>query len=223
MLKHYYFIYEQKKLMVKHQLNTTFNLSIDFFNPQLQWRLKTLTKQQIFAKSLGLHKQVKYPYVIDATAGLGNDSLSMLQLGCRVKMIESSPFIFALLKDALFRAKEHPLANQLNFKQLSLRHDDSTVFLKKIGTHQRPDIIYLDPMFPQRTKSAKIKQDMRALQDLAQTTNNPDLLKAALVSATRRVVVKRAKQAPHLTQDKPTSIYHGKSIRYDVYHCHQPA
>lgn len=219
MLNDYTLLYKAKKLTAVHQSNNNLNLCIDFFNPQLQWRLKTLNKKQIFAKSLGLHKTIKKPYVIDATAGLGHDALSMLKLGCRVTMIEASPLVFALLEDALLRAKQNPLNHTLAINQLSLVNDDSTSFLKQLKENEKPDIIYLDPMFPHRTKSAKIKHAMWALQHITQN-HDPNLLcSTALKTAKHRVVVKRAKQAPHLTSHQPTIIYYGKSIRYDVYVC----
>ena len=43
------------------------------------------------------------------------------------------------------------------------------------------------------------------------------LLEAALQVAKKRVVVKRAKLAPTLTEKKPDVIFMGKSSRFDVY------
>lgn len=217
MLKEYFLTRENQVLTCKSNLDPNFKLSINFLNPRLQWRLNTINKKQAFAKSLGLHKQFKNPYVIDATAGLGRDALSMIKLGCVVKMLEHSALVSKLLDNALYLAQQNTKNYFINFKNLSLTHIDSCSYLRSLKDTEKPDIIYLDPMFPERTKSAKVKKDMVMLQKIASSGCSHTLFTLAQEKAKHRIIVKRPSNAPHLIGQKPDIIYKGKSIRYDVY------
>ncbi len=85
-------------------------------------------------------------------------------------------------------------------------------------------MIYLDPMFPEKKKSAKSGKESILLKCLAaQTTEDEEgrLLDVALQVA-KRVVVKRPRLAPTLKSSskkflRPTMQYEGKAVRYDVY------
>ena len=80
------------------------------------------------------------------------------------------------------------------------------------------DIIYLDPMFSDVDKRAKVKKDMQMLHALIGENNDADrLLELALSKAKKRVVVKRHKLSPFLNNQKPSHQIIGKSTRYDVY------
>jgi len=80
------------------------------------------------------------------------------------------------------------------------------------------DVVYLDPMFPQRNKSARAKKDMYLLQYLlGKLQDDPAMLELAIKIARRRVVVKRAKRSPTLGERKPDIEFKGSSSRYDVY------
>ena len=75
-------------------------------------------------------------------------------------------------------------------------------------------------MYPERTKSALVKKELRILRDLVGADLDSDaLLPAALSYATQRVVVKRPVSAPPLNHRTPSQVYRGKSGRFDVYHC----
>src|SRR5690606_5506882 len=83
---------------------------------------------------------------------------------------------------------------------------------------EAPQVIYLDPMFPHRDKSALVKKEMRLLRPLVgDDLDAPELLEAALALASVRVVVKRARKAPAIAGAKPGYSLDGKSSRYDIY------
>ncbi len=149
-------------------------------------------------------------WVVDATAGLANDSALLLAAGHRVSMIERSPIIAALLSDALLRAG-------LPVGRASVCNADAGVeLLRPHGA--RPDVIYLDPMFPVKNKSALTHKGLQALRELPAPPNDEGaLLAAALEAARARVVVKRARKAPALPGRPPSFSYSGKLIRYDCY------
>ena len=74
-------------------------------------------------------------------------------------MFESDPVIAALLQDALDRAATDPRLEGL-VARMTLVRADSIAALPMISP--APDVVYLDPMFPERTKSAAVKKSFAA-------------------------------------------------------------
>lgn len=190
---------------------------VDFLEGALAHRKKYGGgKSQLIAKAVGVKSKIKLS-VLDVTAGLGRDAFVLATLGCDVVMCERSPIIHALLEDGLKRAKKEVWFQELF---LTLISADAIEYLQSISESQTPDIIYIDPMFPEKTKSALVKKEMRVLREVVgDDVDSEKLLNAALFIAKKRVVVKRAKLAPTLTDKKPDVIYRGKSSRFDVYLC----
>jgi 16S rRNA (guanine1516-N2)-methyltransferase len=167
---------------------------VDFADATLQYRLKTSGKRQGLGKAVGLDKAGagQIVSVVDATAGLGRDAFVLAHLGCRVVMLEQSPVIHALLADGLERGRQQPaLLDALS--RMQLHHVESRQWLAAMAERgEHCDVVYLDPMFPPRDKSAKVKKDIALLHDLL--GSEPDL--ASLVEVARkvaryRVVLKR--------------------------------
>lgn len=174
-------------------------------------------KNQALGKAIGLNKKPD-PYVLDATAGLGKDAFVMASLGCTVKMVERSPIVGALLQDGLTRgAKDADIASLI--RNMSLKVADSVEYMQSNSLlHDPPDVVYLDPMYPERKKSAKVKKEMQALQQLLGHGDDLQLLlDAALACATKRVVVKRPKGAEPLSARMPTHTINSKKTRFDIY------
>ncbi len=170
-------------------------------------------KSQLIAKAIGL-KSKPYPTILDATAGLGRDAFVLAALGCTITLLERSPIIATLLKDGIERAQaaEDPAALKMQFI-----HDDAIEYLAKSGV-LKPDVIYLDPMFPDEEKSALVKKEMRILRaTVGDDQDSAQLLKLALEAAGKRVVVKRARYAPVIEGQAPDYQLKGKSTRFDVY------
>lgn len=175
------------------------------------------------------------PIAIDATAGLGQDSFLLAAAGFSVYMFEQDPIIAALLEDALNRAQSDPaLANIV--ERMHLFTEDSISALQRLSislsqdkqTPQtsdsqpylsvKPDVIYLDPMFPERTKSAAVKKKFQLLHHLEHPCENEEeFLSAAMNIRPRKIVVKRMAKGPFLAGKKPSYSIKGKSIRYDCY------
>ncbi|MDY2776996.1 MAG: class I SAM-dependent methyltransferase [Collinsella sp.] len=153
------------------------------------------------------------PTAIDATAGLGDDSLLLAAAGFRVTMFESDPVIAALLRDALARAaRDERLAGFVG--RMELIECDSIAALPALP--DSPDVVYLDPMFPERSKSAAVKKKFQLLHHLERPcANQEELLRAALEVRPRKVVVKRPAKGPYLAGVKPSHSIVGKAVRYD--------
>lgn len=172
---------------------------------------------QPLARALGL-KAGATPDVIDTTAGLGRDAFVLATLGCRVRMLERSALIACLLHDGLQRATQDAALSPWLAQRLSLIPGDALAYLNALEQAARPEMIYLDPMYPKRMKSALVKKEMRVFQTLlGHDQDGAALLSAALRAATKRVVVKRPKGAQNLEGPKPTTVIQGKNTRYDVY------
>ena len=161
------------------------------------------------------------------TAGLGRDAFVLASLGCHMTLLERSPIIHALLYDALLRlnitenTQLQTIASRIQLK----KHTDALHYLKSLDNRintsnqtARPDVIYLDPMFPERSKSAQVKKEMRFFHDIAGNDADSDqLLDLARHCAKKRIVVKRPRLAQTLNETTPNFVIQGKSTRYDVY------
>ncbi|MXP60855.1 16S rRNA (guanine(1516)-N(2))-methyltransferase RsmJ [Pantoea sp. Taur] len=167
------------------------------------------------AKAVGI-KGGYLPDVIDATAGLGRDAFVLAALGCRVRMLERHPVVAALLDDGLRRGYEDAEIGGWLRERLTLLHVVSQQALSDITP--APDVVYLDPMYPHRQKSAMVKKEMRVFQSLVGPDEDADaLLEPARRLAKKRIVVKRPDYAPPLAGIATQSAVVTKSHRFDIY------
>lgn len=170
---------------------------------------------QMIAKAVGVQSGVR-PRVLDATAGLGRDAFVLATLGCELHLIERQPVIAALLEDGLARAAQSPEVAAI-VARMRLRVGNAIELMGQ-WLDEAPQVIYLDPMFPHRDKSALVKKEMRLFRPLVgDDLDAPALLDAALALASHRVVVKRPRKAPAIEGPKPGYSLEGKSSRYDIY------
>ena len=170
---------------------------------------------QMIAKAVGIAPGIR-PTIIDATAGLGRDAFVLAELGCAMTLIERQPLIAALLEDGLQRASADPEVGPI-VARMRL-HSGNAIELLGAWESEAPQVIYLDPMFPHRDKSALVKKEMRLFRPLTGDDDDaPALLEAALALASHRVVVKRARKAPAILGPAPGYVLEGKSSRFDIY------
>jgi 16S rRNA (guanine1516-N2)-methyltransferase len=193
---------------------------VDFLDAGLRYRLQTSGKRQGLGKALGLagHPQ---PRVLDATAGLGRDALLMAALGCNVELLECARPVYLLLEDGMARAgaSDDVFITPL-LQRMQLHEGEARQWCREIvaGEREQPDIIYLDPMFPPRSKSARVKKDIALLHEfLGSETDLDGLLEAALAAVGRRVVLKRPPGRPASTRQQPAFTIEGKTACFDVY------
>lgn len=170
---------------------------------------------EAIAKAVGV-KGDYLPTVVDATAGLGRDAFVLAAVGCHVTMFERHPVVAALLDDGLQRAYQDPNIGSWLQQHLHLIYHSSITGLDSYP--DKPDVVYLDPMFPHRQKSALVKKEMRIFQQLVGSDSDADsLLAPARRLAKKRVVVKRPDTAPFLANEKPTAKIKTKNHRFDIY------
>lgn len=164
-------------------------------------------KTDLFARALGHKKTLRGLTALDLTAGLGRDSFHLVTLGYDVTSIERHSEICKALKHAMLALEAS--------KRFQVVNAEAREFLR---TCEMFDIIYFDPMFPEKKKSASPGKESQLLQALAvgdSVADEQEILDLALAKARKRVVVKRPKQAPAIRE--PALVQSGKSIRYDVY------
>lgn len=191
---------------------------VDFLNPKLTYRFsKGGGLKQMLARAVGIKGSYKLN-VLDATAGLGIDAFVLAKLGCAVMCLERSPIVAALLQDGLDRFFE---AQQSTPLALTLVQQDAHSYLEHLEHTNAYDVIYLDPMFPEKTKNALSKKEMQIFRALVGSDEDaPQLLALSLKHAKNRVVVKRPRLAPTLGDSVPDLVFEGKSSRFDVYLTH---
>lgn len=152
---------------------------------------------------------------VDATAGLGEDAFLLAAAGFHVRLFERDSVIAALLADALRRGSEHPALAPI-VGRMTLSREDSVSALPRLTP--APCVVVLDPMFPERQKSALVKKKLQLIQCLERPCQDEGaLLEAAMACKPLRVVVKRPLKGPWLAGVKPHYSIRGKSIRYDCF------
>jgi len=203
-------------------LKRTKPICVDFLSERQFYKQRfQQMRNHPFGKALGLKRnQVKT--VVDATLGLGEDAFIMAALGCQVLGVERSQVIFELVADGLRRAQHDDEISLWIENRISIRLADSRRFLLDLDELNRPEVIYLDPMFTGvEKKSALPKKEMQILRHLlGPDIDAKDLLNASLQRAQERVIVKRAVDAEPIAGNVSHS-FAGKTTRYDVYLVHR--
>ena len=191
-------------------------LQFEPFSPiYADFTIQTWQSRRDAGKQQGLVRAVKPSTgmkIIDATAGWGRDAAVLASFGAEVLMLERNPVMAALLADGLSRQDERSKA----VLKISLVQANAIDYLAGLSPENCPDVIYLDPMHPQRQKEALVKRQLQVLQQLIGPDEDAlSLLTVAKQKASQKVVVKWPQQLPPL--EKPTRSVSGKTVRFDIY------
>jgi 16S rRNA (guanine1516-N2)-methyltransferase len=187
---------------------------VDFSSADMLYRRKSGHNEPL-GRAIGV-KGEKRPKVFDATAGLGRDAFVLADLGCSVALSEQSVPLCYLLE----QARELALMSA-NYKVVETVSRMRVLF----GDSRQQavegfDVIYIDPMFPERAKTAAVKKALASVQALhagSSAAHDPeDLLVWAMAQPVERVVIKRPVKAPALGNVKPSHSITGKTVRFDV-------
>jgi len=220
--ENFHFVLQVTNRGLMLQQNTTENaesqkpLLLDFVSGDLAYRRRTLQHQdQQLLRAIGV-KQASKPRVLDLTGGLAKDAFILACSGCAVTLVERSPILVAMVADALARAQQESVLCEI-VSRLQLIKQDSRDYVRDLAEAEYPDVVYLDPMYPGKKKSALVKKEMRMLRGLVgEDLDAAELLEPAIAIA-KKVVVKRPRLAPCLTDKKPSAQIEGKSTRFDLY------
>lgn len=203
-------------------------VEVDFGAASMRHRRRS-GANELLGRAVGVGK-IPDLRVLDATAGLGRDAFVLADHGCQVTLCERHPVIAQLLvagHGAALREDDEWLQGVA--QRMCICAGDARDCLT---SGLAPDVIYLDPMFPPRGKTAAVGKEMALLQLLLQddpsfadepagnvARDNGLLLEWALSRGAARVVVKRPLKAVHLGGSTPSHCIRGKAVRYDVYVC----
>lgn len=191
-------------------------LFVDFVHGKNGYRRNNNTTiKQPLARATGIKSGIR-PNILDATAGLGGDAFVLATLGSHVTMCERNMVMAALLGDGLERALLCPATKDIIQHRMTLVKTSS--FIANSNQGQQYDSVYLDPMYPHDTGSALNKISMRVIRSLVGDDDDcRQLMELARAVAKKRIVVKRPRHAPPLTDDKISYQVAMKSSRFDVY------
>lgn len=191
-------------------------LAIDFIGGSARHRRQFGGgRNQPLARAIGIVGEA--PTVIDATAGTGSDGWVLASLGCQMTWVERNAIVHQHLAEALQRASVHPETSAIA-QRIHLVHTDAADYILQLEDADRPEVIYLDPMYPHKTKSAASRGAMQVLQKmLGPDTDSARLLAAALSKARKRVAVKRPLKAPMVEGPTPSGSIRSPNTRYDIY------
>lgn len=210
-----YLFYDEDGLSLQ-KVGEKGRVRVDFVGGAAQYR-RTKGGGELIGKAVNHTTQ---PIVWDATGGLGRDSFVLTSLGLRVTTFEQNVAVFALLADGIHRAQLQPETATI-VANMNMVYGHAAVLLPQRASEcGKPDVVYLDPMYPERQKSAAVKKEMAYFHDLLglpETENDMHLFQAARQVAKKRVVVKRPRLGEFLCGEKPAYQYEGKSTRFDVY------
>lgn len=162
------------------------------------------------ARAVGVGKTV-----LDATAGLGQDAFVLALYHCKVRMLERSNVVHTLLEDGLRRAREDKDLTDI-LTRMTLERNDAKTVLQNLLPQHYPEVIYLDPMYPDLGKSAAKRKEMRLFRELVgDDADVAELFELARTRASQRVVLKRPLKALEL--DKPSYSLSGTTVKFDIY------
>ena len=137
---------------------------VDFVGGKAAYRRQSGEgRKQPLARAIGLKKGMT-PHVLDATAGLGRDAFVLATLGCAVQLVERSKVVGALLEDGLRRAQADTEVSVIA-SRMSLSVGQAAEVMRTLPDAERPDVVYLDPMYPHGDKTALQKKRDAPLSD----------------------------------------------------------
>ena len=188
---------------------------VDFDGGAAHYR-RTKGGGELIAKAVNHTAQ---PTVWDATGGLGRDSFVLASLGLNVHTFEQNPAVACLLFRRALIGQGKVKETREIAQRITLHFGNAIDLMQELATQNgRPDVVYLDPMYPERRKTAAVKKEMAYFHDLVGAAQDEaELLDAALNTAKKRIVVKRPRLGEFLDGRKPAYQYTGKSTRFDVY------
>jgi 16S rRNA (guanine1516-N2)-methyltransferase len=185
----------------------------DFATGRFGYRAARFGQSEPLLRAVGSSKS-RPLRIVDATGGLGHDGFLLAASGAQVTLIERSAVMFAELERALKDARQNDDLAEIAGR-MTLMHGDSREVLRAIEA----DVFYIDPMHPERKKSALVKEPMRLLRDVVgDDPDSAELIQTALDHSPGRVVVKwPAKAALPSGLVQPSYELRSRTTRYCVF------
>ena len=224
---------QQGIIETKYDFSKTRPLSMDFTSRD-DLASRGISKNSALYKACHVkNKKIEDTVVMDATTGIGKDSMILSQFGFKLICCERHPLISLMLSSAIGRARES--GNLQNVLHLFTNTDSRSVDRQLLNEHslQIPDVVYIDPMFS-HVGSALPKYDLQILRQLMSmvefdqpfvSSSTDDSFEQSLVVwalelGVKRVVLKRPRKSPNVMKDHLVHSYSDGDkgdIRYDLF------
>jgi 16S rRNA (guanine1516-N2)-methyltransferase len=174
-------------------------------------------KNEPLAKAIGLGKR-KDLTVLDASCGTGKDAMLLLNFNVKVIAIERHPSVFSLI---YYSSQEHLkklLVEKAMDDKFLVYYDDLLHMNFSLSQYKKIDVVYFDPMYPDKKKSAKSRKEMEIFKKMVGNDEDAAHLDQVMLANPHiwRWVIKRSIKAPPLVGRVDFS-YFGNTTRYDVY------
>ena len=201
----FYLIQENNKwILLDEEQNS---LAIDFDEDHLNYRRKPAGKSDLLLKAIGK----KSKNILDVSCGLGIDSVFLLGQGLSVESFERNPLVYFLLSQAKLSSSRNEIKSwPIHF--LDAQSDSLDELIKQ----KTFDVIYFDPMFPEKKKTALSKQEMQLFKNLVGADEDAVEILKKILNYGIKIVVKRPLRSEFLLE-KPKMTFEGNSIRFEVY------
>lgn len=153
---------------------------------------------------------------IDATAGLLNDTYSLMRLGFPLTSYESNPLLVLLIMaNSLLKTNFKELKTQWEFKPKSFSLEELTILAKNKQT-----VVLYDPMFQVKHHKSLPSLEMQILHELETEFSNLALTAQEFLQwqeIAKTIIVKRPDKAPYLLDIAPKYSINSKLLRWDFY------
>ena len=211
MIQHCHLYLSETGLSFFHpEARSTKKFKIDFNSGTTLWRTNRVEHEKLIKKALGKHEAPLN--ILDCTAGMLQDSLLFLSLGHKVTAVEQSKILFHLLSDAINRSNDQKI-----FKALTLINANACSYISK---GQKFDVIYFDPMYPTRKKSALGSGQLEYLARILaiESIENDSTQDFEFLSSLpiKKMIVKRPIKAEPFSKKINYQVL-GKTTRFDIY------
>lgn len=206
----YFLFFQDQQWLVGHgQQGSKFQIELDFNKEFERLQGQRLNpKKDLLSKALG-YEAGRVQTVLDGTLGLAKDAVHMLHCGFTVIGCERNPVTHFLLQQAFEKCTTEEC------QKFSIIEGDVESLLSNM--RDQVDVLYLDPMFENARQKSAPKKGLAFLRTIsAVDVDVHRVIEKALDLKIKRVVVKRPLKGGQLF-DKPSIVYEGKLVRYDVY------
>jgi 16S rRNA (guanine1516-N2)-methyltransferase len=195
-------------------------LEVELLRGRTGWRGSSRARHERLVRACGLTRTGhESDRVLDGTGGLGTDAWLLANAGARVRVVEQHPVLRALLEDGLRRAgAERPEVAA----RVRVESGDSRALLATPEQVRGIDVLYLDPMYPERRKAALGDRRLRLVAALLAADgiagdDAAGLVEAGLAAGIGRVVLKRPVRVRVPVSRPPGHSLEGRSTRFDVW------
>ncbi len=191
------------------QVSTKLSLTLDFRQGNYRHRQQAIGKEPLL-NAVKIQKKLPKT-LIDATPGVMKDSFMLASRGIEIIAIERNPLLYIMVKKALshFNTDTDKVSIDYHFGDA-----------KALLANFHADIIYLDPMYPPKRKSAQVKKEMQILHQVIGADSDSDELFHVAKQQHTRLVVKRPSYATPIADSKPSFSYATDkrgATRFDIY------